>query len=59
MILIFNHSSAQNYGRSYFHCWIFRQWKLEHLCYKTGELYTENNLVDQVRKNAHLFKMTF
>uniref|UniRef100_A0A673MBF5 Protein patched homolog 1-like n=1 Tax=Sinocyclocheilus rhinocerous TaxID=307959 RepID=A0A673MBF5_9TELE len=31
-----------------------RQWKLEHLCYKSGELVTETNFVDQVRKNYQM-----
>uniref|UniRef100_A0A673MBL1 Protein patched homolog 1-like n=1 Tax=Sinocyclocheilus rhinocerous TaxID=307959 RepID=A0A673MBL1_9TELE len=31
-----------------------RQWKLEHLCYKSGELVTETNFVDQVRKNCYI-----
>ncbi|XP_051949983.1 protein patched homolog 1 isoform X3 [Xyrauchen texanus] len=30
-----------------------RQWKLEHLCYKSGELVTETNLVDQIIEKLH------
>lgn len=26
----------------------YRQWKLEHLCYKSGELITETGYMDQV-----------
>ncbi|XP_016150899.1 protein patched homolog 1 [Sinocyclocheilus grahami] len=30
-----------------------RQWKLEHLCYKSGELVTETNFVDQIIEKLH------
>ncbi|XP_076859731.1 protein patched homolog 1 isoform X2 [Brachyhypopomus gauderio] len=30
-----------------------RKWKLEHLCYKSGELVTENNLAYQIIENLH------
>ncbi|KAK2841047.1 hypothetical protein Q7C36_012626 [Tachysurus vachellii] len=30
-----------------------RKWKLEHLCYKSGELLTENNFVYQIIENLH------
>ncbi|TMS03257.1 Protein patched-like protein 1, partial [Larimichthys crocea] len=30
-----------------------RQWKLEHLCYKSGELVTENHFMDQITEKLH------
>uniref|UniRef100_A0A672ZLP5 SSD domain-containing protein n=1 Tax=Sphaeramia orbicularis TaxID=375764 RepID=A0A672ZLP5_9TELE len=30
-----------------------RQWKLEHLCYKSGELVTETHFVDQIIEKLH------
>ncbi|XP_060787912.1 protein patched homolog 1 isoform X2 [Neoarius graeffei] len=30
-----------------------RKWKLEHLCYKSGEVLTENNFVYQIIENLH------
>ncbi|XP_056319428.1 protein patched homolog 1 [Danio aesculapii] len=30
-----------------------RQWTLEHLCYKSGELVTETNIVDQMLEKLH------
>ncbi|KAM6931142.1 protein patched homolog 1 isoform 1-T2 [Xenentodon cancila] len=30
-----------------------RQWKLEHLCYKSGELVTENHFMDQIIEKLH------
>uniref|UniRef100_A0A672LHP4 Patched 1 n=1 Tax=Sinocyclocheilus grahami TaxID=75366 RepID=A0A672LHP4_SINGR len=30
-----------------------RQWKLEHLCFKSGEIVTETNLVDQIIEKLH------
>ncbi|KAI5094979.1 protein patched-like 1, partial [Silurus meridionalis] len=30
-----------------------RKWKLDHLCYKSGELITENNFVYQIIENLH------
>lgn len=34
---------------------LFRQWKLEHLCYKSGELVTENHFMDQVRCKRYFY----
>jgi len=33
---------------------LFRQWKLENLCYKSGELVTETHYMDQVRCKCFL-----
>lgn len=32
---------------------LFRQWKLEDLCYKSGEVVTETHHLNQVRHNQH------
>lgn len=53
--LSFHHESSLKPHAVISYVLLFRQWKLEHLCYKSGELVTENHFMDQVRCKRYFY----